>query len=84
MPEVVPAPRWAMTLHVYRAHCAESAAAHEIRMAEMERDRIPYSERVTGKRARTQRRIREAHRQVDLAARHWLSAVAEMMGWVNQ
>ena len=24
-----------MTLHVYRAHCAESAAAHEIRMAEM-------------------------------------------------
>jgi hypothetical protein len=73
-----------MTLHVYRAHCAESAAAHEIRMAEMETYRIPYSERVAGKRARTQRRLREASRQIDLAARHWVSGVAEMMEWVNR
>lgn len=78
------APLTVTGLRVYWARCAEYSAAHEIRMAEMEHDRIPYSERVTGRRARTQRRLREANRQIDLAARHWASAVAEMMEWVNR
>ena len=65
-----------MSVHVYRAVCAEARARQEIAAHE-------FFERVTGRRSthRQRRRRRDAARAISEANRHWIAAVVHLLTW---
>lgn len=65
-----------MSVHVYRAGCAEWRARHEIAMHEIFKGAT--SRRATHKQGR---RRKYAARAISEANRHWLLAVVHLLTW---
>lgn len=71
-----------MSLHTYRARCAESRAEHEVRMYLMAEDKRALALRSGRHTRRDGRCLRDAVRARDEATRHWLAAVVELLSWL--
>lgn len=70
-----------MSVHVYRAHLAESRAEHELRMYVMSEDKRAVALRSGRNTRREGRRLREAARALDEANRHWVACAVQLLTW---
>lgn len=70
-----------MSVHVYRARCAESTAEHEILVYLMAEDKRAAAVRSGRSTRRDRRRLRHAAVSMRVAEMNWLAAVICLLTW---